>query len=871
MKTVFELIFIFICLGQFSAADTTHIHVGWDGFSYNQPDDRDKIGLALSGGGARGLAQVGILKAFEEANLKIGAIAGTSIGGIIGGLYAAGYSADSLRSIIKTTDFTDFFSNRPIRNSMFLTQRPEKDRYLLSIRFDGLSPYIPRALTAAQRLSNLLSSLTLRANYISGGNFLELKYPFCSVTTDIVTGRQVDLTSGNLADAIRSTMAFPLAFTGVDVDSMLLMDGGIMNPIPVTAIPDENADLDIIVAVNTTSSLLPKEAIKDPIDIANQVTSIMQIEKIEAGLKQAHVVITPEINDYYSNDFKCADKLIELGYQAGKNAVPEISAKLRLKRQADSIYIGVVQIIAEPAEFAVSDFPIKSGSVIEKKALKAIAGQIYRDNNLFFLAIDVIPTDSNLFGYQVYDMIINLVGMPRLSDLKINISGNDIIDDSTIISVLTDAWDDRSSYGLKKFSDILNILYSSEGYDLTRVRQIDYSPERSSLHIIIDEADIERIDISGNKRTKDWLIKSSFALRPGKPFNSHDASDGINNIYGTDLFDRVIMNIVPDTNGAVMKITVEEKKYTQVRMGWHWHDEYKSEQFVELLDDNLFGTGQEYLMHAQYAPRRQKYEIYLKADRFFSTYLTYQVMTYYRLLQRNIYDPGGEKIGDVHEDRLGIELVLGRQIERFGTVSGEIRWEDIENRYSPDGNYQKIKLRTATLQSHVETINKYPFPTHGKKHIFYLEFAAEILGGETKYTKGFSSVESYFPITDRINFHPKLSIGWTTTNSAVPESEKFYLGGPYSFHGYKTDQLAGAKMILGNVDLRFRLPYGFYLSGHYDFGEVYNSIEQIKLRNLRHGYGASMAYDSPIGPIDIGYGKTSSEPGCIYVNIGLAF
>ena len=157
-------------------AGSTSVQIGWDGFRYNPPDERFKIGLALSGGGARGLSQIGILIAFEESGLQVGAIAGTSIGGIIGGLYASGYSADSIEQIVKSINFSGLFSNRPRRSSMFLTQRPEKERYLLSIRFNGFKPHFPQALTAGQKLSDLISSLTLRANYISGGDFKKLKY-----------------------------------------------------------------------------------------------------------------------------------------------------------------------------------------------------------------------------------------------------------------------------------------------------------------------------------------------------------------------------------------------------------------------------------------------------------------------------------------------------------------------------------------------------------------------------------------------------------------------------------------------------------------------------------------------------------------------
>jgi outer membrane protein assembly factor BamA len=346
---------------------------------------------------------------------------------------------------------------------------------------------------------------------------------------------------------------------------------------------------------------------------------------------------------------------------------------------------------------------------------------------------------------------------------------------------------------------------------------------------------------------------------------------GMANIYSTDLFDRVILNVMPGDSSAIINIAVEEKKFNQARIGWHWHDEYGSEEFVEILNDNLLGAGQEFLLHAQYSPERQKYEVSLKADRFFSTYLTYSLKAYFHRHERNIFDPGGDIIDWFRSDRFGAEFILGRQIERFGTVTGEIRWEEIENYLNSTGQIEKVNLRTLTIRSLVETINKYPFPTEGKRHLFYVEFASDILGGQTEYTRGFSSVESYFPLFKNINFHPGFAIGWTETEFATPLSEKFFLGGRNSFIGFRTNELAGDKMVLGSLELRYKLPYRFYLTGRYDTGEVYRSADQIKFSNLRHGFGFSIAYDSPLGPIDLAYGRAGGHPDRIYINVGLTF
>ena len=871
MKTRYYIIAFLYLMAAGAAADTTGVFVGWDGSRYNRPGIHHRIGLALSGGGARGLAQVGVIKALEEADLQIEAIAGTSMGGIIGGLYASGFSADSLEKIIESINFSALFSDRPSRTSLFLTQRPEKERYLLSVRFDGFMPYIPGGLTAGQKLTDLVSRLTLKANYTSSGSFMKMSIPFRTVTTDIVSGNEVIIENGNLADAMRSTLAFPLAFTGIEKGEMILMDGGMLNPIPVDAVRSMNGNLDLVVAINTTSDLLPKNKIKDPIDIANQVTSIMTLDKKAAGLKAADLVITPEIADFFSFDFDCAKELIERGYQAGKKAIPEILARLNSADLQDSLYLTGVRWIDPPFGLDTMISLFTGGSVIRRSAIEEAAADLYRDWNLFSAAIDVTPGDSQVNGCQTASLEIRVVPKPLLRELQYRLSGNTVFSDSAITGIIRDGRTHLSSEDIVQFTDSLRRMYQGKKYDLAHIRHLNYDPKRTTLDINIDEAVVEGIGIEGNRRTKNWLIRSNFPVEEGMPLNSNEAIEGIANIYSTGLFDRVTMNILPADRGAIVKINVEERKYTQMRLGWHWDDEYKSEEFAEILDDNLFGTGQELLLHGQYAPRRQKYEATLKADRFLSTYLTYRAKGYFGLLERNEYDRQGASIGSIKEDRRGFEFALGQQISRLGSVTGEIKWEEIRNTSRPSGEKKRIRLRTLTFRSLVETLNRYSFPTHGKKHLFFIEYAADILGGQTEYTKVFSSIESYFPITSRINLHPKISIGWTGTDHSIPVSEKFYFGGHYSFSGYRTDEIQADKMILGNLELRYKLPYRFYLTGRYDIGEAYASVEQIKLRNLRHGFGISLAYDSPIGPIDFGFGRAGHHPEQYYINIGLSF
>jgi len=871
VKNVWKIIIIGNLLVAAALADTSTVVIGWDRDRYRPPNSTHTIGLALSGGGARGIAQIGVLRALEDANITIGAIAGTSIGGIIGGLYSAGYNADELDSIINAIDFNALFSNRPSRTTMFLTQRPEKERYLLSIRFDGIMPYIPRALTSGQKLSDLMLRYTLKPNYISGGDFSRLKIPFRAVTTDIVSGMEIILAGGNLADAMRSTMAFPLAFTGVEKGDRILMDGGMLNPVPVDVVANLDPGLDLYVAVNTTSDLLPKEQITDPIDIANQVTSIMSMDKKKNALATADIVITPDIEEFGSADFHHGATLIQRGYEAGLRIIPTIKSRLDHTNAGDSLFIEKVVCDKCPNILDTGPFTALAGQTLQRQVLKELLLSHYRRLRLFAMNIKIITDEQRQDERKNARLEISAIPQPELDRLTIEIAGNSLLEDSTLIDILNSYGPRLTAENTAAFCDSIIAIYNANGHDLAHVRDVHYDPDENLVHVDIDEVTIEDIRITGNRRTKNWLIRSHFTPQIDQPLNLRDARNGIANIYATDLFDRVIMNILPGDSAAVIRLNVEEKKYTQVRLGWHWDDEYYSEEFVEVLDDNLFGTGQEFMMHAQYAPRRQKYEISLKADRFFSTYLTYRVRAYFNRLDRRFYDNKSRETYSIREERQGLDVVVGQQISRFGTVTGEIRWEDIDTRHNTTGITGSTRLRTITLRSHVETIDKFPFPTDGKRHVFYIEFAADVLGGETRYTKLFSSVESYFPLLPWFNLHPKIALGWVDTEYAIPVSERFYIGGQKSFAGYNTDEITGDKMVLGNLEFRFKLPWRFYLTARYDMGQVYTSIDAIKLSNLRWGTGVSLAYDSPLGPIDLGYGITEDNLDRVYFSVGLNF
>lgn len=874
MKTLWLLCLLLLVAPIQAQTGRDTIHVGGlDGISPWQDQESYPVLLALSGGGARGLASIGVLKAFEEKGITVAAVTGTSMGGIVGGLYACGHSPDQLIAIIRSIDFPTLFTNKPARLSMFLTQRQERDRHILSVRFDGFTPHIPQGLTAGQRLTEILTSLTAKANYHAAGDFTKLDIPFKTITTDIVSGRMEVMSQGSLADAMRATMAFPLAFTGLDRENQILMDGGMVAPIPVSLVRQLCDTVGFVVAINTTSPLLSKEKLTTPVDIANQVTTIMTADQLGRELEQADYVITPLPQTVTSADFNNRDSIIEYGYRAGLTAADSIIPLVRSRRDSSVFHFSVVQI--DPTLGSSEDSLtawFKGAALTHSEVVEQLKHAV-RHLGLFELDATIEPVlfarDSVPAPYTEYRLTL----LPKTnfisSRTRIQIDGNSLYSDSLLVASMQLPDDTITLADLNSGLDRIVNQYHVDGWDLADICDVDLLFDSSFVRIELDEGIVRRIDVENNTVTRDWLVRSYTPLQVGKPYSTRDATAGLTNIYATDLFDRV--SIVPEAtdDGAIARISVDEKQYLQARLGWHWDDEYQSEEFLEVLDDNVLGMGIEFLTHLQYGQHHQHYSAELKVNRIFRSYLTSRLQLYHDRLDRSVYNLEQNDIGTREENTTAGIFRIGQQISRLGTVTGSLTFKEIDLRQPLTKAKTRYGIRALALESHVETFNRWPFPETGKKHFLEVQVAGEFLGGDAEFTRFYSSLESYFPLGKYLNYHPRLAIG--LSRSGLPPTEQFYIGGMHSFAGFRTHQLSGDKTFLLNQEVRLKLPLKLYFTVRYDIGEVYISTDQIKLRNLRHGFGTTIAVDLPVGPIEFGYGIADSDEDRFYFSAGLTF
>lgn len=199
--------------------------------TFAQEQKRPKIGLVLSGGGAKGFAHIGVLKVIEEAGVKIDYIGGTSMGAVIGGLYASGYNATQIDSIFQTTNFDELLNDYIPRSSKSFYEKRNDDLYAIVLPFNQFKVGIPTALSKGLYNYNLLSRITRNVRHIK--DFNNLPTPFICIATNIETGKQVLLNKGNLPHAMLASAAFPYLFSPVEINGELLVDGGIVNNYPI--------------------------------------------------------------------------------------------------------------------------------------------------------------------------------------------------------------------------------------------------------------------------------------------------------------------------------------------------------------------------------------------------------------------------------------------------------------------------------------------------------------------------------------------------------------------------------------------------------------------------------------------------------------
>lgn len=332
---------------------------------------RPKVGLVLSGGGAKGMSHIGILRAIDSAGLRIDYVTGTSMGSIMGGMYAVGYSGKQIDSVSATLDWDILLSNKPSFKDISLDEKDEYGKYAVEIGMRNFKPQIGTGLIESEELWLKLSDVFYPV--WDQKDFSKFDIPFKCLATDLATGAAVVHEKGEITKALRSSMAIPSVFSAIDHDSTKLVDGGIIRNFPVTDVKEMGAD--IVIGVNLFSGLTKLADLNTALDIMYQITQYRDAEDLVKEKKLCTILIEPPLGAYSAGSFSASDTIKAIGYEMGRLYYPYF------KRLADSLN-AIAEIPYDPDARLKPKAPVRIDAVSIKGIEKTSQNMLVHNLNI---------------------------------------------------------------------------------------------------------------------------------------------------------------------------------------------------------------------------------------------------------------------------------------------------------------------------------------------------------------------------------------------------------------------------------------------------------------------------------------------------------
>ncbi|MHB8578321.1 MAG: BamA/OMP85 family outer membrane protein [Ignavibacteriaceae bacterium] len=587
----------------------------------------------------------------------------------------------------------------------------------------------------------------------------------------------------------------------------------------------------------------------------------------DSELNLANAIITPQINSYKINDFIHIRALILSGYQA---ALPEMN---KIKIQIDSLfrkrftinnyYLKKVMLTGNESEL---DRPyIQKYSMEDSVSSYDILDDLYSIYSTGYYK----NLSAQVIQYSNY-ATVQFVGEKNPVIKKIDLNGISLISDSLAQDRLA------SLVGLpysaknvvSKLITLLN-LYRNLGYSLADIKNINFDKETGILHIFVNEGKISAIEILGNKHTNRTIITREIPIKIGDYFNYNNINRGLTNLRSTNIFEDIYFSVKTANGRDVLVVNVHEKDSSLLRVGFLVDNENNAQLSLNLVDDNLFGSGTELGLLLLGSSRSRAFALEHKSNRIFNTYLTYKINAYYKFDDIYNYVEGPTNStstfhmlsnGAYRQIFYGGSVSVGTQVERFGNLifEGKYQVDQVKNISSSPVNPLRTSIVSLKVSSTVDTQNKYPYPTSGIYFKGNYEAAQNALGGQVGFTNINFDYKNYFTLGNVNTISPRLMMGFA--DKTLPLSEEYSLGGQSSFFGMMDNEFRGRQIFLASLEYRYKLPFQIffdtYIKCRYDLGSTWDEQEEIRFKDLRHGIGTTLSFDTPIGPADFSVGRS---------------
>lgn len=834
---------------------------------------RKTVGMALSGGGANGIAQVGVLKALEEEDIPVDAIVGTSIGAVVGGLYSAGYGADDLEKIALELPWEELLSlkNDAPRANTFLEQQKIRDRATIAIRFENFKLVVPKSLSSAQKLTRVLDLLTINALYHPAGSFKTLPVSFSAVTTDLVSGKRITLDEGALSEAMLASSTIPVIFEPIGVGSHKLADGGLVANLAVDEL--EKALLDYKIGVDTRGSMYTlAEDIDIPWQAADQTMTILIELQYPRQLEKADLVITPDVGSNPAIDFSKLPELISAGYKSGKALAGKIRQDISLqprKKTSLSPYRTSIRITGTGKEALESHH--SAGEIIRNASFVEEALKELLETDRFtkvYAAIDNKTGEAVFFCETppLFDNVELLNAAKTIEKEKIN---------ACFSGMLMKNYTNKE--GTEALEKLLG-LFREKGYPLVDIESIEVN--KGTLSIGLSDGKISRLVVAQDKKiTRPTPVMRELAIDTSKALRLSDVTRSIDNLFGTGAFNRVSLGIsgndslsARQSNRRTLRVRLDEKPSTVLRLGVRYDETYKAQAMVDFRNENLYGTANSFGGWGKIGEKNNRANLEFNMPRIGSTSLTFTTKLFYDQRTLDIREPRFSK--EFFFSDSGISRRFGIQeygiTSSFGTRIGKSSQFLLDMTVKNSQTYDKerenfktenVDIASTALEFALDTRDNSFLPTEGRHTNLRYAFTPQIFNDETFWQLHLEHEEN-MAFSKQVSGQLRLSLGFSS--EGLPFSEMFFLGGagsPYShrFIGLKENDRIGRNIAALGANFRYSPPFDLIFPSsfllYYNAGNVWQNRADMSLGNVIHGFGAGVNWDTPLGPASFTAGK----------------
>jgi len=782
-------------------------------------EKRPKIGLVLDGGGALGLAHIGTLKMLDEHQIPVDYIAGTSMGGIIAALYSMGYSGIEIQELAENMDWSSFFSDTPKRSMRPFLQKRMSGKYQFEFGAEGIVPFPPSGLIYGQKISLFFSSLSIPYEHLD--DFDELPIPFRCVSVDLISGKEVILRSGSLSMAMRSTMSIPSVFSPVEWEDQLLIDGGLLNNLPVNVAREMGAD--IVIAVDLNKPLLKRKELNSAFHILEQSIKIVELNHSSVNMAQADFVIKPDLKAYSMFDFIYKDKLKSIiieGDRAAERSWPILKEMIKKRHILESEYLNtketsidnpVIQSIyikglkTIPYKVVISKLGIEKGGPFEAGLLKKRFREVKQDLRLKKLGYKIIPVSS-----EEIKLIVTL--------------------------------------------------------------------EETENPVI------QQLSITGNKNLSASFIEKLFGLKKDTVFDEKEIENKILKIYGLGYFTNIYYEIIPLAENEVeLHLSVKESKQNSYHVGIRYDDRHKIVGAAAFNANNVLFPGLRSENEIQFIGLNRFRSLLYYPTRSISLPAYPYFNLEYKDVPTHIFDGMGNVQLNFRNRSLDLGFGVGFLVSN--TINSEIgihhEFMNLrkESSYIGDLYFPELKesLRKICASFTIDSLDNVLLPSKGMYLNAVYEASLKKLGSDKEYQLFSLSTDIYNTFKKHtLRFY--VFIG--ASSDSLPLYKYFNKGRPLTFIGMGYDQVFANRIKILRVDYRYKLNSLVYLRylSNIAFDVEKRFPEKVYSPEILWGTGIGIQIYTPLGTAELTYGLGSKSfefpkkaQDVLYLTLGTRF